>query len=118
MLSDMGLQKSLNIGDGLSSFLKEDSMDAEGASSGDWSFMIVEEDHLGWLNSKALAGQFEDAAIRLGNAYLVGVDDEVGHFVKMVTFLLSGPGTDKAVADDGGKITRAQAAEVGGQRDV
>src|SRR5258708_28695574 len=93
-------------------------MDAQFASSRYGSLVIVEEDHLCWLHAKALTGQFINAPVRLGNSYLVGVHDEVGHLVKMVALLLSGPGTDKAITDDGGLIARAQAAEVGGQLNV
>ncbi len=48
----------------------------------------------------------------------MGVNDEVGHLVKMVALLLSGPGTDKAITGDSGLIARTQAAEVGGQLNV
>src|SRR6266852_9585485 len=114
----MRLQAGLDVGNGLGGVLKEDSMDAKFASSRYGSLVIVEEDHLGWLHAEALTGQFINAPIRLGNSYLVGVNDEVVHLVKVVALLLSGPGTDKAITDDGGLIARAQAAEVGGQLNV
>src|SRR5438876_1981231 len=90
-------------------------MDAQFASRRQGSLVIVEEDHLCWLHAKALTGQFINASIRLGNSYLVGVNDEIGYLIKTVALLLSGPGTNKAITDDSSLIARTQAAEVGGQ---
>src|SRR2546425_4875091 len=114
----MGLQTSLNISEGLSSFLKEDGMDANRAGRCHVLLDIVEEDDLCRLHIKALTGQFKNASLRLGNPYLMGVNDQVGHLSKMVALLLSAAGTHKAVAEDGSLIARAQAAEVGSQRGV
>jgi hypothetical protein len=43
----MGLQTSLNISDGLSSFLKEDGMDAKLAGRGHGLLDVIEEDPTG-----------------------------------------------------------------------
>jgi len=74
----MRLQAGLDVGDGLGGPLKENGMDAKLAGSRYGSLVIVEEDHLCWLHAEALTGQFINAPIRLGNSYLVGVNDEVG----------------------------------------
>jgi hypothetical protein len=48
----MGLQSSLNIGDGLSSFLTEDGVDANRAGRCHVLLDIVEEDDPCWLHVK------------------------------------------------------------------
>ena len=51
-LYGMGLQSSTNIGDGLSSFLTEDGMDANRTGKCHVLLDIVEEDDLCWLHVK------------------------------------------------------------------
>src|SRR5215467_5633768 len=102
----MRFQAGLYVGNSLGVVLKEDSMNAQFASARQGSLVIVKKDHLCWLHAKALAGQFINAPIRLGYSHFVRVDDEVGHLVKMVALLLSGPGANKAVANDSGQIAR------------
>src|SRR6266702_5653958 len=103
----------LDIGDGRAGFSEEDGTDAKLAGSSNVRLEVVEEDDLFWLHTKALTGQFKDAPLGLGNSFLMGVNDPIGHLIKMVALLLSAAGTDKAVAEEGGLIVRTQAAEVG-----
>src|SRR5579862_4692245 len=114
----MSLQTGLNSSNGLSRVLKEDGMHTQLAGSRDVHLVIVEENHLCWLHAQALTGQFKNAPIRLGNALLVGVNDQVGRLIKMIAFLLSPPGSHKAVAEHSRVIARTQAAEIGSQLNI
>src|SRR5579859_1047903 len=93
-------------------------MDATIAGSSNAAFDVVKKDHLAWLHAKTLTGQFINAPIRFGNPHFMRINDQVGHLIKMVALLLSAPGANKAIADDGGLIARTQAAEVGSKLDV
>src|SRR5438034_9955400 len=114
----MGLQTRLNSSDGLGGVLKEDGVDTTFASSRYGSLVIVEEDHLCWLHSKALPGQFKYAPLRLGNPLLMRINKEVAHLSKVVALLLFVPSTSKTVTEGGGLIARAQAGKVGSKLDV
>jgi len=46
--------------------LKEDGLDATGAGGSDMAFDVIEEEHLRWLYTQALPGQFKDAPIISG----------------------------------------------------
>ena len=69
-----GLQAGLDVGDGLAGFFEENGMDAKLAGSQQRSLVVVKEDHLCWLHTKTLTGQFKDAPLRLGNPHLMRVD--------------------------------------------
>ena len=71
------MQASLDGGDRLFVFSKEDRLDAKLASSSDISLDIVQKDDLCWLHAKSFTGQFKDAPLRLGNPLLVGVNKEI-----------------------------------------
>src|SRR6266568_853456 len=104
---------SLDVGDGLGGVLEEDSMDATCASSRYGSLVIVEEDYLCWLYSKAFTGEFKNAPVRLGKLLLVGIHEQIAHLSKVVALLFFFPSTSKTVGEQGGLIARAQACKVG-----
>src|SRR5947209_11613990 len=87
-------------------------MDAKLASSHERTLVVVKEDHHGWLHTKTLTGQFKDASIRFGNSYLVGVDDQINQFLKLVTLLLFLPGPNKTITQKGGLIAWAQTPKI------
>ena len=89
------MQASLDGGDGLFGFSQEDGLDAKRAGSSDVGFDVVQEDDLCGLHTKALAGEFKDAPLRLGNPLFMGINEEVAYLSKLVALLLFVPGTGK-----------------------
>jgi hypothetical protein len=79
---------------------------------------VVQEDRLRRPHAEAPAGQPVDARVGLGQPDLVGVDDEVDQLPEAVAPLLPAARADEAVAEQGGPVARAQAAEVLGQLHV
>jgi len=75
-------------------------------------FVIIYKDDFIWSQTESFASQLEDTWIGLGQSHLMGVDNEVTHFTEMIMLLLLFPRADKAIADDGSLIFRAQSPEV------
>jgi len=106
-------EQCLYVSDSLSVISEDDAVYAQLAGSLHCFFEIIQKDHLGRLDTETLAGQFEDARVRLLYPYLMGVNDEVAYIAEAVVLLFFFTSTNEAVAYDSSLITRAQCGEVG-----
>ena len=108
-------EERLDISDSLGVVAEEDAVDALRGSGGDVWLVIVEEEHLRRSDAQPLAGYRIDARVRLGDAFLMRIDDEVNKLAEMKARLFLAARANEAVAEQRRLVARAQAAEVRGK---
>src|SRR5689334_14645668 len=117
-LGGMGLQTSLDLGDGLCRVPEEDGMHAKRTRARHAGLRVVQKDDLLRPHAQPLTRQLVDAPLRLLHPLLVRIHDQVTPLAKPVPPLLFLPGAGKAVAENSGAVARAQAGEVSRKLDI